>query len=144
MRETTEVESHQGPMVQNFNCLSDWCLLAPLTQQPKQGDLIMPEGASPAGDLSQLLVIKVGPGALLNDGVNLDKMPVKPGDLVWRVSRAQQVMAVRLDGKQYAVIQARDFIAYQPVGEDPDLAAYLRRSQETLGKTVPKDVVKDY
>jgi chaperonin GroES len=111
-------DGNLGSKVENFKPLQDWVLLEPIKDDVSKGGVVMPQGVSAAGDLGRLKVIAVGPGALLHDGTR-DPMPVKAGDFIWRVGQVRPI-EILLDGKKYCVMQAREFIAVDTRGEDPE------------------------
>ncbi len=124
MRLTSETEPVKRK-AENFKCLQDWCLLEPIIENVTKGGLQLPDGSVATGELGIMRVLAVGPGALLNDGKR-DEMPVKPGDFVYRIAQVRPIQT-KLDGKDYLVMQAREFVAIDTRGEDPDVIGELPR-----------------
>jgi len=92
----------------SFQPAHDFCLIEPVERNVTPGGIALPKDADDGnGDMG--CVVAVGPG-FYDSGIFITPT-VKVGDLVYMLTPVYSPpIPLRIDGKQYAVVRARDII----------------------------------
>lgn len=92
----------------DFEPLWDWVLVETIKKEKTEGGILLPANGSGEDDTSMSRVVAVGPGMLRDDG-QFVYCPFRIGDIVYNITKMHKVK-VKLDGKDYIAIPARDLV----------------------------------
>lgn len=95
----------------DFQPMWDYCLLDPIINNTTAGGVVLPDNMK-QDEVGKSVVVAAGRGTYKDNGMFVDN-PVRVGDIVYHMSRMAPYK-VRLGGKLYLCLAARDIVAIVP------------------------------